>query len=491
MENNQLIEKQTDNCIEGRLRQNLKEQQKLDLLVDKILSEANAIDDSFKEMTNIFNELTKSALQSVSEEDDPELIKYKEKIAKGTWVIGQVVKVAGSLYSLAQTYKRANDILKLKQEKANEWLPSLRKSLKSSEKCRMNAEVILRECATPLYSVNSLSSDETSFTMKRDILNRALMFCRKAMYQHSLIMFLIAESEAWLAGNHDSDFNNVDLYDVNEWIINRILYPYDEDDNNDEESSFSPELNEDVNNLIQSKTDEISGGLLMILMDEQLLSLYMTSFNPPLTLYSSLDDEECTLKEEFKRYIYENNAIKISQQLSTEEEEIEVSRFYRQILTIINTILACIVVYLACGQVDLNPVAELVVGLICCGLVIFKAMKVWARIINAFDVKFAKFYRHASFILKEMAGYEEKPAKVSEQISSTKWVFVLVVGLIVLCIFFPPITPFAILVSLFGSTEVEDDNGMDYKNVNIGGVKWMLLTFFILVGFLIYFGFIC
>ena len=118
-------------------------------------------------------------------------------------------------------------------------------------------------------------------------------------------------------------------------------------------------------------------------------------------------------------------------------------------------------------------------------------MKVWARIINAFDVKFAKFYRYANFILKEMAGYEEKPAKVSEQISSTKWVFVLVVGLIVLCIFFPPITPFAILVSLFGSTEVEDDNGMDYKNVNIGGVKWMLLTFFILVGFLIYFGFIC
>ena len=158
---------------------------------------------------------------------------------------------------------------------------------------------------------------------------------------------------------------------------------------------------------------------------------------------------------------------------------------------IINTILACIVVYLACGQVDLNPVAELVVGLICCGLVIFKAMKVWARIINAFDVKFAKFYRYANFILKEMAGDEEKPAKVSEQISSTKWVFVLVVGLIVLCIFFPPITPFAILVSLFGSTEVEDDNGMDYKNVNIGGVKWMLLTFFILVGFLIYFGFIC
>lgn len=333
----------TDEELYSILSDNLVELNEIELFFNGFLQEANVIDESFGTVTSIFNGLTMAVLASMNKSDNEKITRTKAKIALGTFVVGQVAKGVGSFYNYVKALDRANDLLVLKKEKAATWLKSLHRNYDRVLRSENSSRKILTHLASFGYQIDELTSNREVYDVKKNLMQMALEQYRKARFNVISMEFFIAECKAWLKNKHDSDMQQPILQDVNHSIIQEVLFQGDD--------------YEEVIAEFFSGSNEISGSILFVLNDEQLLSHYLSTRKDPLFLSDGVENKY--ISKQALAVFKDNPALEMSNEFYDERKEIDEDgeksrkKFWRWIVTgsLLSTIVCFFYLYYFCRYV--------------------------------------------------------------------------------------------------------------------------------------------
>lgn len=407
----------TDEDLYTMLSDNLVELNEIELFFNGFLQEANVIDESFGTVTNIFNGLSMGVLASMNKSDNEKINRAKSKIALGTFVVGQVAKGVGSFYSYVKTLDRANDILVLKKEKAATWLDSLHRNYDRVLRSEISSRKILTHLASLGYQIDELISNREVYDVKKNLMQMALEQYRKARFNVFSMEFFIAECKAWLKNKHDSNMQQPILQDVNNSIIQEVLFQGDD--------------YEEVIAEFFLGSNEISGSILFVLNDEQLLSHYLSTRKDPLIISDGVENKH--INKRVLAIFKDNPALEMSNEFYEIRKEIdedgEKSRkiFWRLIVTgsLLSTLVSFLNLYLFCRLVmaidDNTAILSVlaIAALLAFGGLYAKFEEIYKELKNKISKNrenYERYYRY-EFALK--GGFANRRKKVEEVVGKS------------------------------------------------------------------------
>ena len=160
-----------------------KELQELDLFFDEILQLTNRIDESFENVTNIFNNIAEEAAKTVESSKNKEDQIAAGKVALGAFTIGMAVKGVGNVASSIVEHKKMNALLEEKQKIATEKLPSIERNQPRVERLVNRSQKILTKYAGASWSIKDLdAAPKETFGKQKDNMLMALNMFRKALW---------------------------------------------------------------------------------------------------------------------------------------------------------------------------------------------------------------------------------------------------------------------------------------------------------------------
>lgn len=492
METNTTLIKTSDNELYKNLHECLIELEGFDAYIEGILEEANLIDESFGGVKELFNQMSSDIANTIKENDSDEEFKVKVTTAAAVWAGGKVIEGVGSLTIAYKIAVKAGTVLALKKEKAEAWLPSLENNLGKTERLMNRLGNIVSKLASQNYDFTELTENDTKYSKKRSIMLDALGMYRKGIYSHLMIRFFLSECNAWLSGEDDGTMGQPTLEDVNDIILNDTLFPL----SIEERKNGLPE-SEDINNEISNflaGNAQISGRLLFLVNDEQLMAWYLGTRKNP----TWLSEAKREIPEPTKLFLEENPSIKQADAFLDEHEEIEGGKILRQFLPVVNGILIIIIIVIMLNRLDGNIMGisakwKIAIGVLLSAIVCWRTIVSLRKIELAYKPKLEKHNLYAQNILLKIAGRQPQRLTITELKNRAKAIiFGAILGGIVGFLFVP--IPGGLLIgAMIGAalldsdseTKIESD-GSDYKDEKTGN-SWLSLILLMALGYALWF----
>jgi hypothetical protein len=492
MKTNTTLIKTSDNELSKNLHECLIELEGFDAYIEGILEEANIIDESFGGVKELFNQMSSDIANTIKENDSDEEFKVKVATAAAVWAGGKVIEGVGSLTIAYKIAVKAGTVLALKKEKAEAWLPSLENNSGKTERLVNRLGNIVSKLASQNYDFTELTEDDTKYSKKRSIMLDALGMYRKGIYSHLMIQFFLSECNAWLSGEDDGTMRQPTLEDVNDIILNDTLFPL----SIEERKKGRPE-SEDINNEISNflaGNAQISGRLLFLVNDEQLMAWYLGTRENP----TWLSEAKREIPEPTKLFLEENPSIKQADAFLDEHEEIEGGKILRQFLPVVNGILIIIIIVIMLNRLDDNIMGisakwKIAIGVLLSAIVCWRTIVSLGKIELAYKPKLEKHNLYAQNILLKIAGRQPQRLTITELKNRAKTIiFGAILGGIVGFLFVP--IPGGLLIgAMIGAalldsdseTKIESD-GSDYKDEKTGN-SWFSLILLMALGYALWY----
>lgn len=492
MKKSTTLAKTSENELSNALQECLIELEGFDKYIEGILEEANLIDESFGVVTELFKQISDDIANTISDKDSDEEFKVKVGTAAAVWAGGKVVEGIGSLTKAYKIAVKAGTLMALKKEKAEAWLPSLEKNSGKTERLMNRLGNIVKMLASQNYDFIELTKDDSKYSQKRSIMLDALGMYRKGIYSHLMILFFLSECNAWLSGNHDGTMEQPTLEDVNDIILNDTLFPLSIEERNNGLQE-SEDINNEINNYLADNA-QISGRLLFLINDEQLMAWYLGTRENP----TWLSEAKQKISERTKQLLEDNPAVKEADTLLDERYEIEGGKIFRQILPVINAILLIIIIIIMLNRLDddimeISTIWKIVIGVVLSAIVCWRTMVSMGKIELAYKPKLEKHNLYAQNTLLKMSGKQPQRLTITEQKKrATAIIFGAILGGIVGFLFIP--IPGGLLIgAMIGAALLDSDketqtesDGSDYKDVKTGN-SWLSLILLMALGYAVWF----
>lgn len=450
----------------------------MDNLMSTALSDAIQVDESFHEIAEVFNNLSLDIFDNISSKDSNRDMAGKAVAAAGTFLVGTIIKGVGSLFRSVKLAGKRREILKQKQKLASEKLPFLQScEAKMVKNLEIQSE-IFRGFADSEYVIADLYKSPSVFNAKKKLMTDSLAMFKRSVFMSDLLSFLLAEYEAWLNGDHENNqISKPVRSDVNDYILNSFLYSINDEER--ETLKESQQITREVMN-ITNASSKISGKILYLFMDEELLALHFSRKNYPDWLFES----SIEFIPSVKSMLYQNPAYKKIVDTSPLFDIAESEKKTGTILSVINGLLviASIVVGLFLFT-NWNFYFILVTSLFLSCFTIYLIIRNISIVEHQYSQRVAKLHLYLKNSMRVMSIKSIRNEKF--EILSSYFPRIIVGGLIGGVVgYFTPIPGSIFIVSVIGiyllSTyvcEEQESDGYDYDEVQISGgaLVWCLL----------------
>jgi len=482
----------SENELSKDLQECLVELKGFDAYIEGILEEANLIDESFGGITELFKQISDDIANTISDNDSDEEFKVKVGTAVAVWAGGKVIEGIGSFTKAYKIAVKAGTLMTLKKEKAEAWMPSLEKNSRKTDRLMNRLGEIVSKLASPNYNLMELTEDDTRYSLKRSIMLEAIGMYRKGIYSHLMVLFFLSECNAWLSGSHDGTMAQPTLEDVNGIILNETLFPLSVKERKSGLQE-SETINTEISEFLAGNT-QISGRLLFLIIDAQLMAWYLGTRENPIWLSEAKRD----ISETAKHLLEDNPSIKEADSLLDEHDEIEGGKVLRQLLPIVNGVLLIIIIVIMLNRFDdiimeISTIWKIVIGVVLSAIVCWRTLVSIGKIELAYKPKLEKQILYAQNFLLKIAGKQPQRLTITEQKKrATAIIFGAILGGIVGFLFVP--IPGGLLIGAMigaalldsnGETQTESD-GSDYKDVKTGN-SWLSLFLLMALGYAVWF----
>lgn len=290
------------NNMDQMLQEAMTELAELDVFLSKTLEYTAVIDESFKNVSSQFGEIKERTLSFVvdhkkdlfsSKKEAEETINNLAMLSEG---VELGIRGAGELYKRYKQQQALNILLKLKQEIATEKCEVVKQILERSVKNVLRFEGFVKLYAQQTYSLDRVEDWESQKTQMVSLMSQY----RMSYYIYLSLSFLIEEYNAWLNGQHDSEIDSPTFLDVNEKIVNVILFPKKNTDNNE-----SKDINEELRELVK-ENPILTGRILFIMVDDSLMAFYLAYRENIIYMASQL--ESGNIPNSQMRSLLQNNS---------------------------------------------------------------------------------------------------------------------------------------------------------------------------------------
>ena len=454
--------------------------QKIDNICFYIYREISTIDDSFGKISKMFYDLAEDYGNRALNAENKGQIETEILAATTLAIASLATEGAGHLVNAIKTQitiqNKIIPLLKREAQEKKDFVNTLYSQLETI--CNGNLQVFYKHISVNYHKDSEELRNQQQFTkLIEKPISTSLNILRDSIYHFKLLGFLKEQFESWIAGEIGEGIMP-DYGIVNHDIIYRYIFD-------------APE--ENVNKEIQLslyKDQYIPGTIYPIILDEQLLALYMSSLencgDNVFEKASELDYSSCLKYAFLSNPSYKDYAL-----LSDEYSTIEAKQGFRMLVLGLNTILATII----CGICSFRYFENWWWPTIITICVLLIAAKKSSSIVEnfnlAYEMKLNALKLYTLNTLQSKAGFKSNKLTLSElnENSIKTFEYAIIGGIIGLIIFSVPGLIIGILLgAMVSKTEIEkyQSDGSDYSEIKTGS-GWLAYTITIaLIAGLIY-----
>ena len=465
--------------------------QKIDNICFNIYREISTIDESFGKISKMFYDLAEDYGNRALNAENKEQIEI-ETIAATTLVIASLAtEGAGHLVNAIKTQitiqNKIIPLLKKEAQEKKDFVNTLYSQVDSI--CKGNLEVFYKHISVNYHKDSEELRNQQKFTkLIEKPISTSLNILRDSIYHFKLLGFLKEQFESWTAGKIGEGIMP-DYGKVNHDIIYRYIYDAPEENINKEiQRSLYKVLG--IEESFKNKDQYIPGTIYPIILDEQLLAIYMSSLgncgDNEFEKALELDYSSC-----LKYAFLSNPSYKVYALLSDEYLSIETKQGFRMLALVLNTILATII----CGIFSFRYFENWwypTIVTICVLLIAAKKSYSTAENFNlTYEMKLHALKLYTLNTLHKKAGFKFNKLTLSRLNESSIKTFIYatiggIIGLIILSVLGLIIG--ILLGAMLSKTEIEkyQSDGSDYSEIKTGS-GWLAYTITIaLIAGLIY-----
>mgnify|MGYP003091518350 CR=1 FL=1 len=454
--------------------------QKIDNICFYIYREISTIDDSFGKISKMFYDLAEDYGNRALNAENKGQIETETLAATTLAIASLATEGAGHLVNAIKTQitiqNKIIPLLKREAQEKKDFVNTLYSQLETI--CNGNLQVFYKHISVNYHKDSEELRNQQQFTkLIEKPITTSLNILRDSIYHFKLLVFLKEQFELWIAGEIGEGIMP-DYGIVNHDIIYRYIFD-------------APE--ENVNKEIQLslyKDQYIPGTIYPIILDEQLLALYMSSLencgDNVFEKASELDYSSCLKYAFLSNPSYKDYAL-----LSDEYSTIEAKQGFRMLVLALNTILATII----CGICSFRYFENWWWPTIITICVLLIAAKKSSSIVEnfnlAYEMKLNALKLYTLNTLQSKAGFKSNKLTLSElnENSIKTFEYAIIGGIIGLIILSVPGLIIGILLgAMVSKTETEkyQSDGSDYSEIKTGS-GWLAYTITIaLIAGLIY-----
>jgi len=454
--------------------------QKIDNICFYIYREISTIDDSFGKISKMFYDLAEDYGNRALNAENKGQIETEILTATTLAIASLATEGAGHLVNAIKTQitiqNKIIPLLKREAQEKKDFVNTLYSQLETI--CNGNLQVFYKHISVNYHKDSEELRNQQQFTkLIEKPISTSLNILRDSIYHFKLLGFLKEQFESWIAGEIGEGIMP-DYGNVNHDIIYRYIFD-------------APE--ENVNKEIQLslyKDQYIPGTIYPIILDEQLLALYMSSLencgDNVFEKASELDYSSCLKYAFLSNPSYKDYAL-----LSDEYSTIEAKQGFRMLVLALNTILATII----CGICSFRYFENWWWPTIITICVLLIAAKKSSSIVEnfklAYEMKLNALKLYTLNTLQNKAGFKSNKLTLSElnENSIKTFEYAIIGGIIGLIILSVPGLIIGILLgAMVSKTEIEkyQSDGSDYSEIKTGS-GWLAYTITIaLIAGLIY-----
>lgn len=454
--------------------------QKIDNICFYIYREISTIDDSFGKISKMFYDLAEDYGNRALNAENKGQIETEILAATTLAIASLATEGAGHLVNAIKTQitiqNKIIPLLKREAQEKKDFVNTLYSQLETI--CNGNLQVFYKHISVNYHKDSEELRNQQQFTrLIEKPISTSLNILRDSIYHFKLLGFLKEQFESWIAGEIGEGIMP-DYGIVNHDIIYRYIFD-------------APE--ENVNKEIQLslyKDQYIPGTIYPIILDEQLLALYMSSLencgDNVFEKASELDYSSCLKYAFLSNPSYKDYAL-----LSDEYSTIEAKQGFRMLVLALNTILATII----CGICSFRYFENWWWPTIITICVLLIAAKKSSSIVEnfnlAYEMKLNALKLYTLNTLQSKAGFKSNKLTLSElnENSIKTFEYAIIGGIIGLIILSVPGLIIGILLgAMVSKTETEkyQSDGSDYSEIKTGS-GWLAYTITIaLIAGLIY-----
>lgn len=475
--------------------------QKIDNICFYIYREISTIDDSFGKISKMFYDLAEDYGNRALNAENKGQIETETLAATTLAIASLATEGAGHLVNAIKTQitiqNKIIPLLKREAQEKKDFVNTLYSQLETI--CNGNLQVFYKHISVNYHKDSEELRNQQQFTkLIEKPITTSLNILRDSIYHFKLLGFLKEQFELWIAGEIGEGIMP-DYGIVNHDIIYRYIFDAPEENVNKEiqlslykvlgiEESFKNNDSSMPNTL--HKDQYIPGTIYPIILDEQLLAIYMRSLgncgDNEFEKALELDDSSCL------KYAFLNNpSYKEYALLSDEYSTIESKQVFRILALVLNTILTTII----CGIFSFRYFENWwwpTIITICVLLIAAKKSYSTAENFNlTYEMKLNALKLYTLNTLGKKAGFKFKKLTLSElnENSIKTFEYAIIGGIIGLIIFSVPGLIIGILLgAMVSKTETEkyQSDGSDYSEIKTGS-GWLAYTITIaLIAGLIY-----
>lgn len=301
----------------------LMEMEEIEQSVLSISQMSSQVSEQFSEIGNtvknfgygVSDFITKNRKSLFNNKEDAEFASDITEIASD--LLGGAIDFVGGIFSDYKKGKQLKKLLIAKQEIANAKIQTVEKLFKQMERNIKLFQTVVFEYINAEYSIDELK-DSTIQRKHFDTMMQAMQQYKKAAFLFLITQFMLAEYNAWIAGNQNSLSKYPDERVLHGHILYNVLYPPISSFRKSEEKTSNKLINEDMYTyLIRNDAESISGRFLFFMIDEQLTSKFLLDTDRYAFMRISLGSEMS------RSILKKNEAFKESQANYYELERLE------------------------------------------------------------------------------------------------------------------------------------------------------------------------
>lgn len=465
--------------------------QKIDNICFNIYREISTIDESFGKISKMFYDLAEDYGNRALNTENEEQFAIEAATATTLAIASLATDGAGHLVNAIKTQitiqNKIIPLLKREAQEKENFINTLYSQLETI--CNGNLQVFYKHISILYHKDSEEIRNQQQFNkLIEKPITTSLNILRDSLYHYKLLTFLKEQFELWKAGKIGEGIMP-DYGKVNHDIIYRYIYDAPEENINQEiQLTLNKVLG--VEDSFKNKDQYIPGTIFPIILDEQLLAIYMKSLgncgDNAFEKASELDYSSCLKYAFLSNPSYKDYAL-----LSEEYLTIEAKQSFRILALVLNTILTTIICGICSYRYFENWLWPTILT-ICVLLIAAKKSYSTAENFNlTYEMKLHALKLYTHNILQRKAGFEFNKLTLSKIQESTFKTFIYaiiggIIGLIILSVLGLIIG--ILLGAMLSKTEIEkyQSDGSDYSEIKTGS-GWLAYTITIaLIAGLIY-----
>lgn len=465
--------------------------QKIDNICFYIYREISTIDDSFGKISKMFYDLAEDYGNRALNAENKGQIETETRAAITLAIASLATEGAGHLVNAIKTQitiqNKIIPLLKREAQEKKDFVNTLYSQLETI--CNGNLQVFYKHISVNYHKDSEELRNQQQFTkLIEKPISTSLNILRDSIYHFKLLGFLKEQFELWIAGEIGEGIMP-DYGNVNHDIIYRYIFDAPEENVNKEiQLTLNKVLG--VEDSFKNKDQYIPGTIFPIILDEQLLAIYMRSLgncgDNEFEKALELDYSSCL------KYAFLNNpSYKEYALLSDEYLSIESKQVFRILALVLNTILTTII----CGIFSFRYFENWwwpTIITICVLLIAAKKSYSTAENFNlTYEMKLNALKLYTLNTLGKKAGFKFNKLTLSSlNESSNKTITYSIIGGIIGLIILSGLGLIIgiLLGAMLSKTEIEkyQSDGSDYSEIKTGS-GWLAYTITIaLIAGLIY-----